>query len=279
MDPIDALRGRVPPLRRRLPELRRPAYTGENRCWPCTVLNAALVVGLAAGLSLYSYPLAAIVLAGGILLVALRGYVVPGTPRFAPKLLAPLPVEFGHAAEVPSGTLGGDASHETDPEAVVGTLVEHGVLRAEGGQLYLDESFRAAWEDRQAALRTAPDGEVAARAAAAAGGDAEARFHGDRLLVAGGRDVWLSRAVAIAETAAVETLAEWDVPERVRAPAAQPLRTFLAVCPVCGGQVRETTLQNCCGGSGSVYENPERAALACVDCEAVAFVFDDSEAG
>ena len=278
MTPIDALRRRIATLRGRLPRLRRPAYTGENRCWPCTALNAAVVVAVAALLSLYSVPLGVLALAGGTLLVAFRGYVVPGTPRFAPKLFAPLPVEFGHGGDGPSGTLGGEAGPETDPGVLVETLVEGGVIETEGGELYLEESFRAVWEDRLATLRDASDDDLASRAAAAAGGDAEARFHGDRLLVAGDRDAWLSRAVAIAETAAVETLAEWDIPEGVRPPAAQPLRTFVETCPACGGRVRETTLQNCCGGSGSVYKNPERAALVCADCEAVVFVFDDASA-
>ncbi len=257
--------------------LRRPAYTGANRCWPCTAVNAAIVLVLAAVLSVASRALAVFVLLGSGAILALRGYVVPGTPRFAPKLVAPLPVEFGHGGDgVESGTLGGD--RDPHPEAVMEQLVAGGVLRADGEDLFLDDAFRRALADRLAALRDAPDVELAARAAAAAGGDVDARFHGDRLLLAGGRDVWLSRAVAIAETAAVETLAEWEVPEEGRAPAAQPLRTFLAVCPVCGGEVRETTLQNCCGGPGSVFDNPERAALACADCESTVFVFTDSVA-
>jgi hypothetical protein len=266
MDPVDA-------LRHRLAALRRPAYTGANRCWPCTAVNAAVVVALAAVLSVSSRVLTALVLAGGAALVALRGYVVPGTPRFAPKLVGPLPVEFGHAGGdgVASGTLGPSG----DPETVVETLLERGVLRAEGDDLFLDDSFRRAWTERMAHLRAAPDGELATRAADAAGGDVDARFHGERLLLAGGRDVWLSRAVAIAETAAVETLVEWDIPDEVRAPAARPLRTFLGTCPACGGKVRETTLQNCCGGPGSVFDNPERAALACADCGATVFVFED----
>ena len=30
-------------LRRHLEQYRQPAYTGENRCWPCAVLNVATV--------------------------------------------------------------------------------------------------------------------------------------------------------------------------------------------------------------------------------------------
>ncbi|MFB6126051.1 MAG: hypothetical protein ABEJ79_01950 [Halolamina sp.] len=81
------------------PRLRRPEYTGRNRCWPCTTVNVAFVVGVAAGavaLGVVGVAVATAVAAVGLALVVLRGYVVPGTPRFAPRLVAPLPVDFGH---------------------------------------------------------------------------------------------------------------------------------------------------------------------------------------
>jgi len=277
MSGFDPLRDTAATLSRRLPRLRRPAYTGTNRCWPCTVINAALVVALALALASFSRIVAVVALFAGGTLVALRGYVVPGTPRFAPKLVAslPLPVSFGHTDPgVDSGTLAGDV----DPEAVLEHLIDCGVVRAGDTEVYLTDGFREAWEDRMADLRGGTDSELAKRVARAAGDDIEAQIHGERLLLAGGRDVWLSRAVAIAETAAVETLAEWDVPQDLRGAAAQPLRTFVRTCPVCGGSVHETTLQNCCGGPGSVFDNPERAALACADCDATVFVFDRATA-
>jgi hypothetical protein len=290
---LDGLHRHLATVRRRLAAVRRPEYTGANRCWPCTAVNAVVVVVLAVGVGLYSRLLSLPVLAGGAVLVYLRGYVVPGTPRVAPRLVAPLPFDFGHDASdgppdgVGSGSLGGDV----DPEALMSALVDRGVLEPRGGDLFLDESFRAAWTDRMADLRAADDDELAERAAAAAergaaergaadppaGGAVEGRVHGDNVLLAGGRDVWLRRPVAIAETAAVETLAEWDVPERLRAAAAEPLRTFIRTCPVCGGPVRETTLRNCCGGPGTTLGHPERAALACADCSASVFVFDDPD--
>ena len=294
---LDGLHHRLAAFRRRLATVRRPEYTGENRCWPCTAVNAVVVVVLAAGLGLYSRLLALPVLAGGAALVYLRGYVVPGTPSVAPRLVAPLPFDFGH--DVPDGPADGVQSEslggEADPEELMGALVDRGVLEPRGDDLFLDEAFRAAWTDRMADLRTADDDELADRAAAAAeraavaaeraaaaadraaAADVDGHVHGDTVLLAGGRDVWLRRPVAIAETAAVETLAGWDVPERLRAPAAEPLRTFLQTCPVCAGPVRETTLRNCCGGPGTTLGHPERAALACADCSATVFVFDDPD--
>jgi hypothetical protein len=288
---FDGLHRCLAAFRRRLETVRRPEYTGANRCWPCTAVNAVVVVVLAAGLGFYSRLLAVPVLAGGTALVYLRGYVVPGTPSVAPRLVAPLPFDVGHDPpdDSPDGTVSEGLGREVDPEELMTTLVERGVLEPRDGELFLDEAFRAAWTDRMADLRTADDDELADRAAAAAdraaaaaespttaaSGTIDGRVHGDTVLLAGGRDVWLRRPVAIAETAAVETLAEWDLPERLRAPAAEPLRTFVRTCPVCAGPVRETTLRNCCGGPGTTLGHPERAALACADCSATVFVFDD----
>jgi hypothetical protein len=260
-------------LRRRLEQHRRPAYTGESRCWPCTVLNVAIVAVVAVAVSRRDRLAGGLAVAVGCLLVWLRGYVVPGTPQFAPSLVEPLPVEFDHA---PDGIGSESLAADPDPEAMIQALAEAGVIVADGEELYLDESFRTALEDRMAALRERSGEELADRAATASNQPVEGAYHGERVLLAGSRDVWLSPAVAIAETAAVETLAEWDVPADLRAQAAEPLRTFVRTCPTCGGPVAETTLRNCCGGSGSIQRHPELPVLACGDCEAVVFEFDET---
>lgn len=252
--------------------LRQPDYTGRNRCWPCTAVNLVIVALIGGVLTRRNTPLGLFSTAVGCLLVALRGYVVPGTPRFAPALIAPLPVDFAHGDDrVEPGTLGEDA----DPEALMGALLEAGVLEATGEDLHLDREFRDAWESRMADLRALPGEELADRAGAASGDDVEGQYHGERVLLAGGRDVWLTPAIAIAETAAAETLAEWSVPASLRAPAAEPLRTFLRRCPACGGDVAETTVRNCCGGPGGLYREPEQPVLACEACETVVFEFDE----
>jgi len=263
------------PLRDAVAALRRPEYVGENRCLACTTVNAALVAVIGAALRRRSRILAAVAVGVGGLLIVVRGYVVPGTPRFAPALTAPLPVAFGHERPYePSGSLAADP----DPEDVMNALVAAGVVVPDGEELLLDGSFRADWTARAAELRGLPGEELAARAAAASPEPVEGRVLGDRVLLAGGRDVRLSRAVAIAETAAVEALADRGVSEAVRAAAARPLRTFVRTCPACGGDVRETTLRNCCGGPGSLRGDPERTVLACADCEAVVFEFERASA-
>jgi len=272
-------------LRRTADRLRRPEHTGENRCLPCTALNAAIVGVAAFALSRRNRPLGVLALAAGAALISLRGYVVPGTPRFAPALVDPLPVEFDHGpsagvesgltADVKSGSTADVESDsladDRDPEAMMAALVDADVIAPDGDQLYLDDAFRAAWEDRMAELRALSGRELAARTAAASHDSVEGEFHGERVLLAGDRDAWLSRAVAIAETAAIETLADRDLSHELRVQAAEPLRTFVRTCPVCGGDVTDTTLRNCCGGPGGVSGNPERPVRACADCDAVVF--------
>ncbi|MEF8788869.1 MAG: hypothetical protein V5A61_01950 [Haloarculaceae archaeon] len=83
--------------------VRRPEHTGERRCWPCTVVNVVLVAGVALAAArsrrLAALPVALV----GAALVYLRGYVVPGTPRFAPRLVAALPLPYDPFDHEPPG--------------------------------------------------------------------------------------------------------------------------------------------------------------------------------
>jgi len=113
--------------------VRRPEHTGERRCWPCTVVNVVLVVGAALAVARRRRLAALPVLLIGTALVYLRGYVLPGTPWFAPRLVAALPLPydpFDHAVpgeNPPRWSLGGsraDAGRSSD---------EGGTSGAEGG--------------------------------------------------------------------------------------------------------------------------------------------------
>jgi len=252
--------------------LRDPAYTGDRRCWPCTVLNAVLV-GLAALLIGRRWRrLGGLIVFGvGGLLIGLRGYVVPYTPQFAPRFVGRLPVDLGfdHAPPAePSDSL----VAPDDPDQLVGVLIQAGVLTGEE-MLHLEAEFAETWEREMDALRSETDAEVAAAAAEAVPFDAESAVSGERLLVSGRRDAWLSRPVAIAEAAGIDALVEAGLDRETAASAVGPLRMFLPVCPDCAGSVGESTVQNCCGGTKGVYDRPDRQVLACGDCEAVCYEF------
>ena len=281
--------------------LRNPNYTGERRCWPCTVTNAVLLLLACAGLARRrSRGLAAAVGVGGAVAIALRGYLVPYTPRFAPQFVAGLPGDFFHAnagggREAPSesGSLGGDSDRETGEE-VLAALLKRGVVVADGETVYLAEEFREAWREEMRDLRERDDRGLAdALGAAAPEGTADVveqdggRFGTTRrwFVVSDGsgdpaREQWLNRPVAVAEAAAVRTLADWDdrtdrtnLSETRRAQAAGPLRTFLDACPVCDGRVEETTEVECCGGPVGTRADAPDEVLACGECEVRLYTF------
>lgn len=173
---------------RALERLRRPAYTGANRCLPCTAVNVVLVASVAVALAIAARP---VVAAGTVLVGAaaiwLRGYAVPYTPSIGPRLAARLPGDpFGHAgdsgtAQPTSGLADGAGSEASRPtgDDVVTALLEAGVVvpippdgpdsasgtdetvdESEGAdetdaapELTLADSFREDWRDEMARLR------------------------------------------------------------------------------------------------------------------------------
>ncbi|QLH80255.1 hypothetical protein [Halosimplex pelagicum] len=123
--------------------LRRPEYTGENRCLPCTVLNVGIAsVGatllgawlVAAGYSTAAAGVATAVLAVSLLTIWLRGYLVPGTPTLTKRYLpAPVLAAFGKTPDgSPEGIAAGvDGDAGTDANAS-GATEEVGDGAAEG---------------------------------------------------------------------------------------------------------------------------------------------------
>ena len=67
--------------------LRRPQYTGENRCTPCTAVNLVVATVLSVAVWVAVPPPAGLALGAAVLVASLgaiylRGYLVPGTPWF-----------------------------------------------------------------------------------------------------------------------------------------------------------------------------------------------------
>jgi len=280
-----------------LDAFRRPAYTGDRRCWPCTVLNTGLL-GLACALVARSTPIgsAAVGVAGGTA-IALRGYFVPYTPQVAPRLVDALPFEFPHPEGTggrPPGDGSDDSRRSSSPETgslsadepggeVAEQLLDAGVLVAEGETLALDDAFETRWRETMDDLRALDDEALATAAADAAATDVEGRLVDDeyaKSIVLGDEnatmadEAWLSRPVAIAEVAAVRALADREdgFDSGTRRAAARPLRMFLDECPDCGSPVRETTTAACCGSVTTPQSGP-RDVLACQACDEQLFTF------
>ncbi|MFB6069129.1 MAG: hypothetical protein ABEJ90_04300 [Halobacterium sp.] len=268
------------PVGRAVDAVRRPEYTGENRCLPCTVLNLALVAaaGVALGVAL-TPPAGATVLVVGVLLVAVRGYVVPGTPTLTARYLPDRVhawFEHGPDAAVPGEAAvenPGDADIEFDPERI---LVDVGALAPcrDGDDLCLDSLFRAEWraamapaaDDLDAAFHTMLPEDVDAPANVETRGEAVSGVVADTRVAQ-----WPSRAAFVADAAGAVALSaadpNWDdrgFDEQTRLLAG--LRLWLEQCSVCDGRVElgEDTVESCCRSMPVV-------AASCTACGARIF--------
>jgi hypothetical protein len=252
-------------------EIRRPAHTGANRCWPCTTVNLG-VVGLFA-LWLYRRDrrvasLAAAVI--GIAAVAVRGYVVPYTPRFAPRLVAALPIPaalFGKddGAELPENASLTGA--ELDGTTVLRELAAAGAVEAEGEMIRPTAAVDSAWRDEMDRLSGEPLDALARDAAGTVPtlSTAEPYVDGDSewVVVDGGL---VARPVVVAELAAYLALDGTVTDQRVRLAGARALRMFLDDCPACGTALTESSGVSCCGGYTDHQTAPEDV-LVCPNCE------------
>jgi len=260
---------------------RRPEYTGANRCYPCTAVNLtiALVVGLGVvvlvgqtGWASYTVPagLAAFLLC--CVPIALRGYLVPGTPTltkryFPPWLLALFDKEAQPAATASDGAGGHE---ELDVEAL---LVSAGALepRPDDDDLQLDPSLRDQWRAEIEGIRGEDlDRDLLADILGVDAKDLSYRefstsfrafLHGNNV------GTWESKAAFVADVAAAPVLEDridgWaNLPARDRGRLLNGLRLFLESCPDCDGPLSfgTDTVESCCS-------KREVAALTCQDCD------------
>ena len=281
--------------------LRRPEHTGKNRCWPCTAVNVAIVAALAAAVAPASSILAVGTAVAGLFLVAVRGYLIPGTPRFAPAIVARLPggeALFHDARSRGSGSLDGDRSDgptaagdgdantgSDDPAAPPGgdtlldRLVDAGVLAANGGRVAPPPAFGERWHAGVGGLRGA-DTDALADAALEFSPATEShavRQDGDEwvALSAGAEhafeETWLNRPVAIAEIGGARAAADF-VDDGTALAAAQTCRMFLSSCPDCEVALERGTEVDCCGGYHGANEVPAET-LVCPSCEVRIYTF------
>lgn len=279
-----------------LSTLRRPAHTGPNRCWPCTVANLLLLAAFTALVAVFvpaGHLAGAVVVAVGATAIWSRGYLVPYTPHVAPRLTAHLPGDPFH----PDGPGGGDetgppapaegrAIADVDPtetgEAVLRTLVEAGVVAATEEEVALDREFETRWHSEMERLRDADLADLAAATRAVSPAvEADALVVRDQpyvVLSDGSGDAagesWLRPPVAIAETAAARTLAEYDVPDEQVPAAADALRLFLETCPACGDELQERRAGGCCGPPQRGPEGDLLRASVCPSCATQVATFE-----
>jgi hypothetical protein len=257
--------------------LRRPEHTGENRCLPCTVVN--LVIAAVAGLALaVLQPVAGgVVFVLSVVVIYLRGYLVPGTPTLTRRYLPVRVLElFGKRpgerrpgaiedaadpAERDDGSPGeetvesSEESDSTDDEGLVFVedttefLFDAGIVREcdDSDDLRLTGWFRDAWEDRLPQFTGAEAAQVD-RLAGMLDVDPdtlEVSEVGEAIVVerdGEGIGNWISRTAFAADMAADAVLEEriegWSsIHAGQRSDMLAPLRGFLQTCPLCGGDI------------------------------------------
>lgn len=126
---------------------RQPEHVGENRCLPCTVINVGIAIAASVAIGLWAVGAGVAVLVGCLVVIYLRGYLVPGTPALTKRYLPDRVLRrFGKAPTQPS------TSASFSPEEL---LIDAGVIGPceHADDLCLQPDFRAAWRDRIETVR------------------------------------------------------------------------------------------------------------------------------
>lgn len=260
-----------------LSRFRRPEYTGENRCTPCTVVNVVIAVVFSAVLGIVSPVLAPVALGFSLAAIYLRGYLVPGTPQLTKRYFPDRVLRWFDKtpSQIDATLLGAvDEVEEIDPEPI---LRDAGVLEltADGADLQLTNEFQIEWREHIEAVRESKyepqlakilntDEDINPDAVEVRIDDQSVTVFQDDTPIA----MWTSEAALIADVAAVpllrERLPEWESADLgVRGQLLHGVRVFSERCPTCGGDLAlsEKTVESCC-------RTAEVATLSCKSCEA-----------
>lgn len=261
-----------------LQTIRQPEYTGENRCLPCTIVNLAIAGIASLLLAVASTVLGAGVFVGSLLIIYLRGYLVPGTPSLTKRYFPDRVLRW--FTKEPAPTLSSTGT-TIDPEQVL--FDARAVTPCENGaDLCLTDDFRSAWREQ---IRTVRDQGEPTEADLRAGLNAPTERisfeeFGNALLARTDDAVvgqWPSPAARIADVAAAQPLGEqypdWAaLTPADRARVLASLRIFVDACPECGGPVRvdQESVESCCRSYDVLLS-------ACDECDAELFEMEWTE--
>lgn len=227
--------------------LEQPEYTGANRCLPCTVVNVAIAGLLAIGIGVATSALAgALALTCCLLLVYLRGYLIPGTPALTRRYLPERALEAFGKSPTTAPTV-----ETVSPAELTDLLTAAGVATARADEVRPTPSFRTRWDERLS--RDGADDQVDAVRSALGVDDVERV--GDASFVLDGRKrvAWESTAALHADVAAAAELrGRLDGWETLSIDERRDLLTGVRLlrerCPSCDGAVTATAerLEHCC---------------------------------
>ncbi|WP_330633179.1 hypothetical protein [Halocatena halophila] len=263
-----------------LDTLRSQAYTGPNRCWPCTIFNIIVLGFVTASIGYVLGPLVAVPLAvvGGAV-VWLRGYLFPGTPYFGSYIAARLPLDVFHPERPISTPDPITTTNDIDPAALVDSCIKHGIVRECDGQIGLARAFREQWRREIRTVRGFSDDALTSNLEAVIPWVKESEFiehQGSSWIVLSAegqrveKESWLTVVIATAELAAVRALRNYapDMDHRRRIVAVPSLRSFLERCPMCETPIEKTSVDSCCGSPQRIDTESEHV-LACPECDEI----------
>lgn len=264
--------------------LRRPAYTGANRCLPCTLLNVAIVLIVVALLLQISPEAAVVALFAGITATYLLGYVVPGTPTLTKRYLPDRVLDwFGNPSEASTNAAPG---RQTTPDTpgmeggtvgldgvtVEATLLDAGALDPcrDRVDLCLDGEFRRAWDRELRNLPPDPMVDLTLLVGSQHVDDATLDTDEPPVTLRIGENQvgwWPSYAAFRADVAGAQVLSQrvfdWESYEFAeRASILAGLRLWLERCPDCAGYVilDAEPVRSCCS-------DQEVLAMRCTNCD------------
>lgn len=249
---------------------RKPEYTGENRCTPCTVINTGIAVALSLAVAVVSIQAAAVVFGACVTVITLWGYLIPGTPT----LVQYLPDRV-HEAIGPEHDIGGEETTFDIEETLTGADI---VKQCETeDDLCLTSSYREQFRGTLDTLaEESAQRERLAESLSVPAEDIRFEETGRQVSVfvdgvrAGG---WRSRAALLADLASEQLLSSWlggrwdTLSDGDRTQLLVALRSFVETCPECGGEVvpDEDVVKSCC------RDDIVSVTSACTDCGAVLF--------
>ena len=247
---------------RPLASLRRPEYTGSNRCTPCTVVNLVLAVllSVALGAALWTVSStvgavsASVVFLIAVALIWLRGYLVPGTPELTKRYMPPWLLAWFGKAPAGEHSETGETDTDVDIEAL---FLDAGVLEPcdDVDDLCLTERFDRAWSAAIDDLEADVDTDTVLSTLRMNDGSVTVeRFDEGVALRTNGYELgrWPSQTAMRVDVAAGRVLDDWlpawdRLSSDERAAVLSGLRLFLPECPDGGAvELRTETVSSCC---------------------------------
>lgn len=261
---------------------RQPKHTGENRCEPCTVLNLLIATVGSASIARRSRVAGIVAASISIVLIYLRGYLIPRTPtltkRYLPSALlrwfGKNPTSLQTASGLASESAEFDRveqNHEVSQTDVSDSraadydlelyYIQNDVLKPceRGDDLCITDEFETKWIDSMTALS---EHDVSANEMISAFGlgkhsyEPKVDSHDEAWVLYGdGKPLgqWPSWTALLADLSAAQLLEKADEGWTAHSPEMKGqiltgLRLFLNQCPKNGGRVEfeQHTVESCC---------------------------------